>query len=329
MGKSDSDGKDEILENIANYLGHDHALAYRFMREDEGIIDDIFEYVKQREMSYIRADRYNREILTQRLREKTGWDSVYAEDILHDMLDLQVLDSDGKLHEDILEENARYIRNLNVILQDSDGEVRSYLRKIRRDVPRDITTGIAVIPYNRMNFNGAEASYDILDHRVRINEREPLFRGVEPNEDVNFLYERFTRDVLYKAFLVHEYTHAINAEKHDVMGEKNWLLDEGLAVYTTLLYSIEKVKDGGRRFARLAQIYLRECLNGGFGSSYSDGTKIVAGIFSEYKDKDIKERFNEVEKYFEKDVSVDELKAEYCDKGERYIEEQLSELGYK
>ena len=304
-------------DGLDAYMDRDHCAVYDMLETDRDLVHDILEYSHVYDRAIKEHKHIDRTDLTRRIRDEYGWDQTKAESKLHDVLDLGVLDILGQLDGETMVERARYTQSLRPQLEEAYKDAVAYHASKGREIPQDLTVGIQIgNPRNMINFD-VMASYDPVDNRVRIKEKDAPFKGVEPNQDALFNWDRFSRDTLYRACLVHELAHVHNDRTYDVNGEKNDVLDEGLAVYTTLEYCADMVKEGQEEFGLFAKNYVKRSLE--LTKKYALGTRVVAGILaSEGKEG--------LEKAFNGDVDLDELSKEYRLIGEKVLVERLENI---
>ncbi|MDP7080783.1 MAG: hypothetical protein QF415_12885 [Candidatus Undinarchaeales archaeon] len=304
-------------DGLDAYMDRDHCAVYNMLETDRELVHDIIEYSHVYDRAIKEHEHIDRTDLTRRIRDEYGWDQTKAESTLHDVLDLGALDMLGRLDGESVVERARYTQSLRPQLEDAYKDAVAYHASKGRQIPQDITVGIHIgNPREMINFD-VMASYDPVDNRVRIKEKDAPFKGVEPNQDALFNWDRFSRDTLYRACLVHEFAHVNNDRTYDVNGEKNDVLDEGLAVYTTLEYCADMVKEGQEEFGLFAKNYVTRSLE--LTKKYALGTRVVAGILaSEGKEG--------LEKAFKGDRNLEELAKEYRLLGEKVLADQLANI---
>ena len=304
-------------DGLDAYMDRDHCAVYSMLETDRELVHDIIEYSQVYDKAIKEHKHIDRTDLTRRIRDEYGWDQTKAESTLHDVLDLGVLDNLGRLDGESMVERARYTQPLRPQLEEAYKDAVAYHVSKGREIPQDLSVGIQIGNPRDMNMFDVMASYDPVDNRVRITEKDAPFKGVEPNPTATFNFDRFSRDTLYRACLVHELAHVHNDRTYDVYGEKNDVLDEGLAVYTTLEYCADMVKEGQEEFGLFAKNYVTRSLE--LTKKYAIGTRVVAGIIA----TDGKEG---LEKAFNGDKDLDDLVAVYKDIGEKVLAERLENI---
>ncbi len=304
-------------DGLDAYLDRDHCAVYSMLETDRELVHDIIEYSHVYDRAIKEHKHVDRTELTRRIRDEYGWDQTKAEATLHDVLDLGALNMLGQLDGESVVERARYTQPLRPQLEEAYKDAVAYHGSKGREIPKDTTVGIQIgNPREMVNFD-VMASYDPVDNRVRIKEKDTPFKGVEPNPEATFNFDRFSRDTLYRACLVHELAHVHNDQTYDVYGEKNDVLDEGLAVYTTLEYCADMVKEGQEEFGLFAKNYVTRSLE--LTKKYATGTRVVAGILATEGEKGL-------EQAFKGDSDLDELVAAYKDIGEKVLRERLTNI---
>lgn len=304
-------------DGLDAYMDRDHCAVYGMLETDRELVHDIIEYSHVYDKAMKEHKHIDRTGLTRRIRDEYGWDQTKAEATLHDVLDLGALDMLGRLDGESVVERARYTQPLRPQLDEAYKDAVAYHASKGREMPQDVTVGIQIGDPRDMNIFDVMASYDPVDKRVRIKEKDAPFKGVEPNKDAYFNWDRFSRDTLYRACLVHELAHVHNDSTYDVFGEKNDVLDEGLAVYTTLEYCADMVKEGQTEFGLFAKNYVTRSLE--LTKKYALGTRVVAGILA-------REGKEGLEKAFNGDRDLDDLAQEYRLHGEKVLAERLANI---
>lgn len=316
---------------LSSYLSPEHMDAYKLL-SDEKVMEDILSYTSN-EKAYAlgQSSDLDRSQLTSAIRKHTGWDAKTADQIMQDLLDLNVLATEDmtkasysdNVNRDALLANAMYKHTLEPLLHSAQQEAEDYLGQLRGSVPNYVSVGVEIKERTDMNY-GLEAGYDPINQRVRIKECQPSIIGETPSEKIIFGNSSIDRDVIYNAFMVHEYSHAINADKHSINTKEKELIDEGFAVYSLLSYCEEKASRGDGRYAQFAKEYLDQCMQA--DSKYAEGLRIVSGIMNKPSSEQNSNPYNVVEQYLSKGTDLEKLSADYGEAGEKAIYGRLERL---